>query len=59
MLHNSGLIAGDACIVAVMVRRQVVDSQRASEVDIVDSHAQADGDWPPVFLPGNVQRSVT
>lgn len=58
MLHGGSLVAGDAGVVAVVVRRQVGDAQRAGEVDVVHSHAQADGDRPSVFLPGDVQRPV-
>lgn len=58
VLHGGSLVAGDAGVVAVVVRRQVGDAQRAGEVDVVHSHAQADGDRPSVFLPGDVQRPV-
>lgn len=58
MLHCSSLIAGDAGVVAIVVGREVGDSQWAGEVDVVHSHTQADGNWPSIFLPGDVQRAV-
>lgn len=58
MLHNGGLVSGDAGVVAVVVRCQVVYSQWAGEVDVVDRHTQAGGDWPSIFLPGDIQRPV-
>lgn len=59
MLHGGGLVAGDAGVVAVVVGRQVVDAQRAGEVDVVHRHAQTDRDRPAVLLPRDVQRPVT
>lgn len=38
VLHNRGLVPRYAGVVAVMVGRQVVDPQRAGEVDIVHGH---------------------
>lgn len=58
VLHSSSLVACDAGVVAVVVRRQVGDAQRAGEVNVVHGHAQTDGDWPSIFLPGDVQRPV-
>lgn len=58
MLHGGGLVAGNAGVVAVVVGRQVVDAQRAGEVDVVHGHAQAGRDGPAVLLPGDVQRPV-
>lgn len=58
MLHGGGLVAGDARVVAVVVGRQVVDAQRAGEVDVVHRHAQTDRDWPAVLLPRDVERPV-
>lgn len=58
VLHGGGLVAGDAGVVAVVVGRQVVDAQRAGEVDVVHRHAQAGRDRPAVLLPRDVQRPV-
>lgn len=58
MFHHGGLVACDAGVVAVVVGRQVVDSQGAGEVDVVYSDAQADWDRTPVLLPRDVQRPV-
>lgn len=58
MLHGCSLIACDAGVVAVVVGRQVGDAQGAGEVDVVHGHAQAGGDRPSIFLPGDVQRPV-
>lgn len=58
MLHGGGLVAGDAGVVAVVVGRQVVDAQRAGEVDVVHGHAQAGRNGPAILLPGDVQGSV-
>jgi len=58
VLHSSSLVASNAGVVAVVVRCEVVDSQRACKINIVDSHTQAGGDWPAIFLPRDVQRPV-
>lgn len=58
VLHGGGLVAGDAGVVAVVVGRQVVDAQRAGEVDVVHRHAKTDRDRPAVLLPRDVQRPV-
>lgn len=59
MLHDRSFIPSDAGVVSIVVRCQVGDPQRAREVDVVDSHAEAGWDGASVFLPRDVQRSIS
>ena len=59
VLHSCSFVAGNASVVAIVVRCQVVDSQRAGEVDVVNGHTQAGGNWPSIFLPCDVQWPVS
>lgn len=59
MLHNCSFVSSDAGVVSIVVRGQVGDPQRARKVDVVDSHTQTGGDGAPIFLPGDVQWSIS
>lgn len=53
VLHGCGLVPGYAGVVPVVHQGEVGNPQGAGEVDVVDGHPQARGDWPAVLLPGD------
>lgn len=59
MLHSRSLVASDACVVAIVHECEIGDPQRAGEVYVVYSDAEAGWDWPAVLLPSDKDWLVT